>query len=324
MKSLARAVCFVSILCLVMPAIPLNAQENHRRIRQGYSMRMWMDNRGALGRVVSDTAGGPGLEYPVGSGAEHVFGAGLWVGGKLDTAVVGNSPPVTLVTTAYEGWVGPYFEFFPGPSAADSIWQVSGRGTPRPSEWNGYWGNLIPPASFSDNDDYCLYDDSHVQVANHIPLHLKVAQSSFVWQDSYADGIDILEYRIVNTGVRQIDSAYVGLFLDGDVGSHYPVLTLNYAGSYPDIHLAYIADPLDIGVTPVGLVPIASPVPLDSLRQSFRWWNAIQSPSFDVEKYEKLSQGVIDTDGAITSVADVRCLMSLGPFTIRAARVFSS
>ena len=68
-------------------------QPNVRYTKQGFSMRLCFDNRGVFGRiaypgVIGGIDPGPdsiGLEYPIGQPYEHIFGAGLWIGGKLDT-----------------------------------------------------------------------------------------------------------------------------------------------------------------------------------------------------------------------------------------------
>lgn len=310
------------LLCSMLVVVHLYGQPNVRYTRQGDSMRLCFDNRGACGRVAYPAGmDSLGLEYPVGSPYEHVFGAGLWIGGKLDTAQIGSSAPITLVSTGYEGWSGPYFEFWPGSSPADSIWEVFGRGIPRPSSWGGYWGNLIPGVSFSDNDHYCLYDDNHVPVAGHVPLRLKVAQNSFVWSDPYAEAIHILEYRIVNVGLKQVDSAYIGVFLDPHVGLYWPgpYSHRNLVSFDTDLHTAIVQSLSEPGATPVGLTLLAAPRPLDSLRQSFRWWGDVVHPNNDPAKYQKLSSGLIDSNQLTTSLADPRCLISVGPFTVRPA-----
>ena len=76
--------------------------------KQGFSMRLWMDNRGVIGRqgypggdaVMPDDS--LGLEYPVGTNIEHLFGGGVWIGGLLDTSTTGTAPPLRLVTTGYQ------------------------------------------------------------------------------------------------------------------------------------------------------------------------------------------------------------------------------
>lgn len=110
----------VLIVCFLLLGVQSAIPQAYQYAKQGFSMKMPLDNRGAFGRVcypgvIGGTDPGPqfiGLEYPIGQPYEHLFGAGLWVGGILDTSTSGNPVFVKGVTVGYEGWSGPYFEFF--------------------------------------------------------------------------------------------------------------------------------------------------------------------------------------------------------------------
>jgi len=60
-----------------------------QRVKQGFNMRVWLSNQMTFGLEAWDgdatmTPDGFGLEYPAGSGVEHVYGAGPLIGGKID------------------------------------------------------------------------------------------------------------------------------------------------------------------------------------------------------------------------------------------------
>jgi hypothetical protein len=292
---------------------------------------MELDNRGAFGRVsfpgvIGGTDPGPqfiGLEYPVGQPYEHIFGAGIWVGGILDTSTSGPPVPVRGVVTGYEGWQGPYFEFFPGTSPADSIFRIfksGGQYPPKPAAWDALSGleGAIPYKPISDADYYMKYDDYHERVNNHVPFHLKVYQSSYAWDDTYADAIIILEYRIINNGRKQIDSAFVGFFFEADVGPYLVngYAQRNFTGYYRDSRTAYVHNPSDRGSTPVGCALLTTSRPLDSLRYSFRWWPGTSHPNTDADRYQRLSSGTVDSNQSLSNLSDTRCLFGFGPFTI--------
>ena len=310
---------------LMNPCVSGKVQPNISRAKQGYLMVMSFDNRGTFGRVsypgvINGFDPGPdsvGLAYPLGQPYEHLFGGGIYVGGKLDTSRSGTAPQVTLVTTSYEGWTGPYFEFFPGSAPADTIWKVRGRGVQRPPSWDAYWGDAIPRVSISDNDDYCTYTDTSVRVSRHVPLRVKVVQGSFVWNDPYAATIQIGEYRVMNVGFKTIDSAYVAFFFDGSVGPYRvpQYYSHNYTGYYSDIRTAYVHNPIDFGSTPVGVMFLGAPRPLDSLRLAFRWYAGMAVPGTDPERYAPMSSGTIQPD-EFPSLSDALCFLSCGPFAI--------
>lgn len=313
---------------------------NYQYRHQGFSMRITIDNRGAFGRVAYPQFQGGGgtvptdsigLEYPIGARFEHIYGAGIWVGGILDTTTT-PGPPVRVrgVTVGYEGWTGPFFEFWPARSPADTIFRIfsstpgqytdSNRYPPKPVAWDEASGmeNAFPYKPISDADYYCKYDDYHERVTNHVPLKLKTFQSSFAWDDAYADAIIILEYRIVNNGQKNIDSSYVGFFFEADVG---PIDVANYfqrnfTGYFQDSRTAYVHNPSDRGSTPVGCALLSTSRPLDSLRYSFRWWPGPQHPGTDADRYQRLASGSIDSNQSTSNLSDTRCLFGFGPFTI--------
>ncbi|MBI5476916.1 MAG: hypothetical protein HY964_09305 [Ignavibacteriales bacterium] len=70
------------------------------RIKQGFNMKVWLSNQMTMGLQAWDgaansTPDGYGLEYPAGSGVEHLYGAGPRIGGKVDGSI--------RVTEGYNG-----------------------------------------------------------------------------------------------------------------------------------------------------------------------------------------------------------------------------
>src|SRR5512140_1008991 len=126
--------------------------------RQGYDLRLWISNFGAVAGVARPTNSPPavlGCEFPAGSDIEHVYGAGVWIGGLLDTAHAGRPPSqATLVTTGYEGWAGHLEELFPSDDTSDSIWYASLSDSTKPPGWDEYWGSSLPFRPISDQDFY--------------------------------------------------------------------------------------------------------------------------------------------------------------------------
>jgi hypothetical protein len=63
-----------------------------KKVSQGFNMKVWISNQMTLGLQAWDAGSGPeipespkfGLEYPVGSGIEHLYGAGPWIGGLVN------------------------------------------------------------------------------------------------------------------------------------------------------------------------------------------------------------------------------------------------
>ncbi len=305
-------ILFLSLIITFL--FPFLGRGDLKEGKQGYSMLVRMNNWGVFGYDAPFYPDSIGIEYPRGTSIEHMFGGGIWVGGLLDTSQSGTSTPITLVTTAYEGWFGPYKEFLPGFSAGDSFWVVEGQGAPKPEGWEEYWGSGLSYRAISDHALHCAYADTGVSSPGHIPLRIRVIQSSFVWNSSDGEGIQILQFRIMNIGTKQIDSAYVGFFTDADVG---PTANPNYfqrncSGYYPNLQTAFSTNPIDTPSTPIGITILDTDL---QVPYTFRWWTGSESPGNDLGRYYQLRADKIEADQC-PSVSDTRTLLSFGPFTI--------
>jgi len=298
-------------------------------LRQGFNMRIQVSNFGTLGKSVFTTAPPEslGCEYPAGSDIEHLYGGGVWIGGIIDTSQTGIEMPATVVTTGYEGWAGPLFEMYPSDDPRDGIWIASVGDSVKPPGWDEYWGKSLPFKPVSDQDFYCQYSDTFkTDIANHVPMHLKVIQKSYAWAGGYADAIIPIEYHIINMGKKAIKEVYIGYFMDMDVGPYYisrdngyghNYWEQDYTGYYTDLRTAYIHNPVDRGTTPLGCVLVSTPKPLDSLKYTFRWYPGAQSPPTDGERYQWLGSGVIMPNQSTSDLSDTRFLFGFGPFNIK-------
>ena len=316
---LMKRVTLLCVLALSVPVVRMMASPPVEWKKQGFSINMWMDNKGFFGIQGFQEGNGPndslGLEYPVGTNVEHLYGGGIWVGGFLDTSASGNSTPLKLVTTGYEGWSGPLNENFPGNDVADSVWVTSRADSIAPPGWDAYFNGVIPFNPISDRDFYMKYSDFQRSVAGHVPMHLRFYQSSYAWNDPYADAIIVIEYLIVNEGTKPITDAYIGWFFEADVGpiniSNYH--QRNFTAYIPASFTAYIHNPVDLGSTPVGATLLW---PQDTtLNYTFAWWPAAQSPMGDGVRYNLMSSGNIQPD-EFPSLSDTRFLFAFGPFNI--------
>jgi len=99
-----------------------------KRALQGFDMRVWISNQMTLGLQAWDCPSGNcipedphyGLEYPAGSGVEHLYGGGPWIGGKVDGA--------RRVSEGYNGNDGSkYIRPDPRHPLRELIWRTSVR-----------------------------------------------------------------------------------------------------------------------------------------------------------------------------------------------------
>ncbi|MBI5727644.1 MAG: hypothetical protein HY965_07310 [Ignavibacteriales bacterium] len=175
----------------------------------------------------------PSCEYPLGSGIEHVFVGGLWVGGyKKDNATT-NSKTGPYVTTG----------------AIDASSLISGRnggfeftsatGAKIVERSSILYTRYYNPYAISHQDFVMDFSDTSTVYSNgtviseHDPLKIGVHQETYSWNFPFADYFVIMNYTIKNLSGKYLDSVYVGLWTDAVVRStKYPATSTSYPGFY--------------------------------------------------------------------------------------------
>ncbi|HSD63672.1 MAG TPA: hypothetical protein VLB50_07730, partial [Ignavibacteriaceae bacterium] len=158
----------------------------------------------------------PSCEYPIGSGIEHIFDGGLWVGGFISNDSLGSQREGPYVTTG----------------AVDAS-SVSSRGggfeyTNAPENHITERSSLLDSRFYSPNavshQDFVMdYVDTNTTFSNgepiedHNPLGLAIHEESYAWNFPFADFFVILNYSIKNVSNKYIDSVYIGLWTDAVV-----------------------------------------------------------------------------------------------------------
>jgi len=197
------------------------------------NLDMFVTNHGSFGWDLATSQ--PGLRYPNGTLKTPLFAAGIWVGAKVNGAI----------RTA----VGEYSqEFSPGPmyngtflvdQPAFKNYRLD-RGNTSSSDYLN-WPSAIPdgtstaqgapldslgnPLILGDATLWSVYNDANPN--QHIntsagqtpPLGLEIQQTTFAFKRSGALGdIIFLKFRLINKGSNQLDSAYVSIWADPDLG----------------------------------------------------------------------------------------------------------
>lgn len=244
----------------------------------------------------------PSCEYPIGSGIEHIFDGGLWIGAFTSNDSLGTGRQGPFVTTA----------------AVDAV-SVSARGggfefTNKPGDRVVERSALLDskvysPLAVSHQDFVMEYSDTSTTLAggeiipDHNPIGVAVHQESYSWNLSFANNFVIMNYWIKNVSGKYLDSVFVGLWTDAVVrntnitsprsgGSFYDKGGNGYS---PEFKIAYEFDATgDIGFTDsyVGIQFLGSSVPVDSVNfVSWQFRNTSQDlfvPQNDVERYRKM------------------------------------
>ncbi|RKX22334.1 MAG: hypothetical protein DRP51_02605 [Candidatus Zixiibacteriota bacterium] len=239
----------------------------------------------------------PSAIYPYPGNNSYLFAGAFWIG-----AIVGRD---TLVSVGADGWSF-IQEMYPDPYPKG---EVIFRTLSNPSDLD----------AVSEEDFIMMYTDTVTNPAfvasdpidgrPHVPLNIEVNQRSYAWSYSYAEDFVLFDMSIKNIGNRVLNQFYMGMYVDGDVGSINGTgqeFTDDICGFRRDIdspfgcgwvdtiNIAWISDnnglddsnnqdecPYGPGnYTGVNGMRVVR-TPSDSLQYSFNWWISNGSPAFD-------------------------------------------
>lgn len=246
----------------------------------------------------------PSAEYPIGSGIEHLFDGGLWIGAFTQNDTLGGGRQGPFVTTAAVDAAsvsarGGGFEFTNAPGA---------RVTERSSKFDS---NVYSPDAVSHQDLVMVYSDTSrfflngELIVDHTPIGVEIYQESYAWDLSFANNFIIMNYWIRNISNKFLDSVYIGLWTDAVVRN--TLVTGRPSGSsffdkggngYSDsLRIAYEFDATgDIGFTDsyLGVQFLGSSIPADSTNFiSWQFRNTsdanLFAPQNDVERFRKMT-----------------------------------
>ncbi len=151
----------------------------------------------------------PSCEYPKGSGIEHIFGGGLWVGAETS-----DGPRVTtgaFNSARFQSAGSNNFEFTVTADPNDVVFERS--------ELPG--DKFFSPEAISHQDFISDFTDTNVvipgtsiPVPNHIPMGLDVHLETYAWNFPFADAFVIFNYTIKNVWQDTLTNVHVGLWAD--------------------------------------------------------------------------------------------------------------
>lgn len=289
-------------------------------------------NLGTIGTRNSRWPGQPSCEYPIGSGIEHIYQGGLWVGALVKAKNPSDprnnnyfvSTGANDRSTASRGSTENY-EF--NSVVGDTITELSNAVDNRPPN------ATFTPMAISSQDFICDYSDRFTRVPmtgdsilNHVPLGITVHQESYAWDEPFDDFFVILSYTVKNTSADTLDSVYVGFWNEGTVRNtkqvrpgtpgyfsyamhgYDPVLRMAYSFDYNGLPYPPPADSY-VGLKLLGAMPF--PTGVDSggnltARTYFNAWQYRQGsgdesymsptsdwdPSHYLSRYSRMTQSM--------------------------------
>ncbi len=218
----ARAALLVFPLLLALEA---DAQPFERIATDVGDTGLALTNVGTLGRpgVSNDPGGVPSFEYPLDSGIEHLFEAGLWIGARRADGVISVRTGAVTTSGGYSPGA-PGFEF-----AQEDVF--SRRSTLATSAF-------FSPRAVSQQDFLTVYSDTAaVLPGTNTPLPdvqnrlgLKIEQRSYAWSFPFTEYFVIVEYDITNESSQPLEDVWVGLW--DDLVVRNVVTTLDGGGAF--------------------------------------------------------------------------------------------
>lgn len=297
------SVVFLSIVSVAF-YYPADIQDDvNNKFTNVGNIALTVTNYGTIGNGFQNFPNQPSCQYPKGSGIEHLFVGGIWIGGIKEGITFVSTAAVDVSSLSRsEG-----FEFTNAPGSG-----ILERSSLQTSP------NFRPDA-ISHQDFVCDFFDTNLTangtvIQNHNPLGLKVLLETYCYNFNFANNWVILNYKIVNIGysgnTSPIDSVFAGLWCDGVVRNTNitpPVGSAFYsrgADGYDfDRRMAYEYDyngdpgftDSYVGFKLLGTSPMPNSENINT-RTSFTIWQfrnttdpAYRSPQNDAEKYVRMN-----------------------------------
>ena len=323
----------------------------------GNLLSMFVTNVGSFAFDLPN--GASGLEFPKGSTKTAVFAAGLWMG-----AQVAGETRVTVAEYSMEFASG---TMQPGgtPSPDGPHFKVYKVSREDQSGWADYLANAVPqgaptdtvngeivPEIVGDQTLWTVFNDGdpsrHTNNAgNSAPLGVEVQLQAFCFnQQGALEHTVFLRYKIINKGNNTLDSTYVSIWSDPDLGGAgddlvgvdvdksmgYVYNATNrdnlYGSTPPAVGFDFFRGPVaDDGVTVLGLASFNKYIngtDPNSRTQSYNYMkgldesgNTLVNPvTNEPTTYFHDGDPVTGTGWLDSNPADRRLMLSSGPFTM--------
>jgi hypothetical protein len=272
----------------------------------------------------------PSFQYPRGSGIEHLFVGGLWVGANTPNGIRVTTAAVDVGSLRSGAMRG--FEFTTG---------VDSRVIERSSLPDNKY---FHPDAISHQDFLADFSDTNTTnpnqrnepILDHTPMGIAVHLETYAFNYSFADNFVIFNYWIKNVSSGDLDSVYVSMY--GDLVVRNTNITPPTAGTpffnkggvgYIDsLRLGYAYDYNGDGgeADTYGAFKFLGSTP-HKATTSYQTWQFSNTteptyfyPQTDPDKYTKMATGLLPVQiQAVPKPSNFMTLITTGPFTRIAA-----
>jgi hypothetical protein len=204
------------VLTLLLPAVlagiiagPVRAQSFEEALVDVGNTGLTVTNAGFVGNanIRNNPTGMPSFEYPLDSGVEHLFEAGLWVGARRADGLI------SVRTGAVTDPAG----YAPGKSGYEFA-----QATPLFQRSTLPESDAFTPNAVSQQDVLATYVDTTLFVPGTLipspdpqsALGLSVEQRSYAWSFPFTEYFVIMEFEITNVSDEPLEDVWVGLWHD--------------------------------------------------------------------------------------------------------------
>ncbi len=205
--SLINKIRFIICLCFIQFSAWAQVPSQSRFTTTG-RMGLSINNFGTFGRptVRSNTQGPPSMAFPRGSGIEHLFEAGIWIGALVDGQVRVSTSSVDASSGYSTGGNG--FEI----TQLSTIKERSK--LPNSSNFSSA---AVSHQDFimTQTDSFVVIPGTSIPINGHQnPLGAVIELETYAWNFPFADFFVICNYTIKNASNNRWDSVYLGAFSD--------------------------------------------------------------------------------------------------------------
>lgn len=207
---------FTIVLSILLIGLSLHAQNSFQeKTTNASNVRLNVTNIGTFGnafRGYRDGTGDPSAEYPAGSGIEHLFEGGIWIGGKE------NGGQIVVSTSAYDAPQG----YAPGRGGFEFHVDTSIAGNARSLQEKSslFDSRYFDPNAVSHQDYIATFSDKSVVVPgtqipinDHTrPMDVRVEMETYNWNYNFTDFMVIVNLRFYNEGQNTYDELYTALW----------------------------------------------------------------------------------------------------------------
>ncbi len=214
----------LALVALLFVAFCAQAQQNIERQTTASNVRMTVNNIGLIGNAFRGswlTRGFRSCEYPAGSGVEHLFQGGLWVGAD----VRGQKRVATGAIDASGGYApgGCNFEFTPPrdrPTAELGMRSSLRRNpgfSPLAVSHQDFFGDFTDRNDTVPGTKIPVGGGCPVSDRRGTPLGIDVHVESYNWNFSFINFLVALDYTITNRTADTMRDVAIGFWADGVV-----------------------------------------------------------------------------------------------------------